>query len=65
MISIQEAEEYLNESKAIEPNHGKTYYYLGRCYGENKQRVGFILDLFSIFYLREQNCIVYDFNGCI
>ncbi|CAJ0583638.1 unnamed protein product, partial [Mesorhabditis spiculigera] len=35
---LEEAEGYLNKSKELEPNHGKTYYYLGRCFGENKGR---------------------------
>ncbi|CAG9541015.1 unnamed protein product, partial [Cercopithifilaria johnstoni] len=35
---IFEAENYLIQSKELEPNCGKTYYYLGRCYGELQDR---------------------------
>ncbi|KAK6112128.1 JmjC domain hydroxylase family protein [Brugia pahangi] len=35
---IFEAENYLIQSKDLEPTCGKTYYYLGRCYGELQDR---------------------------
>ncbi|VDK47767.1 unnamed protein product [Anisakis simplex] len=35
---IFEAEQYLIQSKELEPSCGKTYYYLGRCYGELPER---------------------------
>lgn len=35
---IFEAEQYLIQSKDLEPLCGKTYYYLGRCYGDLPDR---------------------------
>ncbi|MFH4976698.1 hypothetical protein AB6A40_003407 [Gnathostoma spinigerum] len=35
---IFEAEQYLIQSRDLEPSCGKTYYYLGRCYGELPER---------------------------
>uniref|UniRef100_A0A0M3IGH1 TPR_REGION domain-containing protein n=1 Tax=Ascaris lumbricoides TaxID=6252 RepID=A0A0M3IGH1_ASCLU len=35
---ICEAEQYLIQSRELEPSCGKTYYYLGRCYGELPER---------------------------
>lgn len=35
---IQDAENYLIQSRELEPSCGKTYYYLGRCYGELTER---------------------------
>ncbi|VDM95555.1 unnamed protein product [Thelazia callipaeda] len=35
---IFEAEKYLLQSKELEPTCGKTYYHLGRCYGELQDR---------------------------
>ncbi|GMR32046.1 hypothetical protein PMAYCL1PPCAC_02241 [Pristionchus mayeri] len=31
---LMEAEQHLQESKQLQPESGKTHYYLGRCYGE-------------------------------
>ncbi|PAV63975.1 hypothetical protein WR25_02726 [Diploscapter pachys] len=33
-MKLQEAEQFLTNSKKFEPDNGKTFYYLGRCYGE-------------------------------
>lgn len=49
---IFEAENYLIQSKELEPNCGKTYYYLGRCYGELQDRAH---DAFVYYRL-----IIYD-----
>jgi tetratricopeptide (TPR) repeat protein len=35
---VKEAEQLLLRSKEIEPNHGRTFYYLGRCYSELPDR---------------------------
>uniref|UniRef100_A0A0N5AKW0 JmjC domain-containing protein n=1 Tax=Syphacia muris TaxID=451379 RepID=A0A0N5AKW0_9BILA len=35
---ILDAEGYLIQSRDLEPSCGKTYYYLGRCYGELPER---------------------------
>ncbi|KIH62561.1 tetratricopeptide repeat protein [Ancylostoma duodenale] len=41
---LHEAEQFLQNSKKFEPVNGKTYYYLGRCYGEtlNKAHEAFL-----------------------
>lgn len=41
---LREAEQFLQNSKKFEPINGKTYYYLGRCYGEtlNKAHEAFL-----------------------
>ncbi|KAK6032213.1 tetratricopeptide repeat protein [Ostertagia ostertagi] len=41
---LREAEQFLQTSKKFEPINGKTYYYLGRCYGEtlNKAHEAFL-----------------------
>ncbi|KAK6058147.1 hypothetical protein COOONC_04285 [Cooperia oncophora] len=36
---LREAEQFLQNSKKFEPINGKTYYYLGRCYGETLNKV--------------------------
>ncbi|ETN74573.1 hypothetical protein NECAME_12900 [Necator americanus] len=41
---LHEAEQFLQNSRKFEPINGKTYYYLGRCYGEtlNKAHEAFL-----------------------
>uniref|UniRef100_A0A915PRS6 Cdc23 domain-containing protein n=1 Tax=Setaria digitata TaxID=48799 RepID=A0A915PRS6_9BILA len=46
---IFEAENYLIQSKELEPNCGKTYYYLGRCYGELQDRAHDAFVYYSMF----------------
>uniref|UniRef100_A0A1I7Y2W8 JmjC domain-containing protein n=1 Tax=Steinernema glaseri TaxID=37863 RepID=A0A1I7Y2W8_9BILA len=38
LANVNEAEQYLARAKEIAQNCGRTYYYLGRCYGELPSR---------------------------
>ncbi|KAK0403867.1 hypothetical protein QR680_017167 [Steinernema hermaphroditum] len=38
IANVNEAEQYLSRAKEIAQNCGRTYYYLGRCYGELPNR---------------------------